>query len=213
METGSNLIMQLDKSRKILLNLLARQGFNIAEYANFSITEVDSMYQHQQLDMLLERTDEESGKNFKMYVRYYLKALRPANINDIIDDLFVADEVLTEKDTLMIITINNANDTISQILKHIYEKDRKFVIVQNIKTLLYNILDNILVPPHRILGDAEVAEVRLKYNITDDSQFQDISRFDPVSQIIGIRPGQVCKIIRPSKTAIDGVCYRICLNI
>ena len=50
-----------------------------------------------------------------------------------------------------------------------------------------------------------------KYNITDDAQFPDISRFDPVAKIIGIRPGQVCEIIRPSKTAIDGKYYRICI--
>ena len=44
-----------------------------------------------------------------------------------------------------------------------------------------------------------------------DSQFPDISRFDPVAQAIGIRPGQVCEIIRPSKTAISAPYYRICM--
>jgi DNA-directed RNA polymerase subunit H (RpoH/RPB5) len=72
-------------------------------------------------------------------------------------------------------------------------------------------LDNILVPKHRILTTEEVKEIKKKFNITDKSQFPDISRFDPVAQVIGIRPGQICEITRPSKTAIQGNYYRICV--
>ena len=39
-----------------------------------------------------------------------------------------------------------------------------------------------------------------------------ISRFDPVAQVIGIRPGEYCEIIRPSKTSITSKYYRICSN-
>jgi DNA-directed RNA polymerase subunit H (RpoH/RPB5) len=96
-------------------------------------------------------------------------------------------------------------------LKHIYEKDKRLIIIQNIKHLQFNILENVLVPKHRVLSEVELEAVRLRYNITADTQFPDISRFDPVAQIIGIRPGQVCEIIRPSKTAIEGLYYRICI--
>jgi DNA-directed RNA polymerase subunit H (RpoH/RPB5) len=51
----------------------------------------------------------------------------------------------------------------------------------------------------------------IKYNITDKIQFPDISRFDPVARVIGLRPGQVCNIIRASKTAIEANYYRICV--
>jgi DNA-directed RNA polymerase subunit H (RpoH/RPB5) len=50
-----------------------------------------------------------------------------------------------------------------------------------------------------------------KYNIVDKNQFPDISRFDPVAQVIGLRPGQVCHILRPSKTAILTDYYRVCI--
>ena len=39
-------------------------------------------------------------------------------------------------------------------------------------------------------------------NIQDDN-IPNISRFDPVAQVIGIRPGEYCEIIRPSKTGIN----------
>jgi DNA-directed RNA polymerase subunit H (RpoH/RPB5) len=57
----------------------------------------------------------------------------------------------------------------------------------------------------------QVREVMIRYNITDLNQIPDISRFDPVARAIGLRPGDVCHIIRPSKTSIKTNYYRICV--
>jgi DNA-directed RNA polymerase subunit H (RpoH/RPB5) len=59
--------------------------------------------------------------------------------------------------------------------------------------------------------ESEVVGIMQKYNIADRSLFPDISRFDPVARVIGLRPGQVCNIIRPSKTAIEANYYRVCI--
>jgi DNA-directed RNA polymerase subunit H (RpoH/RPB5) len=50
-----------------------------------------------------------------------------------------------------------------------------------------------------------------KFNIKDRTLFPEISRFDPVAQVIGLRPGQVCHILRASKTAITSDYYRVCV--
>jgi DNA-directed RNA polymerase subunit H (RpoH/RPB5) len=68
-----------------------------------------------------------------------------------------------------------------------------------------------LVPEHTIISDKDVDEVMKKYNIKNKTEFPDISRFDPVARAIGLRPGKVCKIIRPSKTAITTEYYRVCI--
>ena len=47
-------------------------------------------------------------------------------------------------------------------------------------------------------------------NIKNNDQFPKISRYDPVAQAIGIKPGEICKIIRSSKTAITTDYYRLC---
>ena len=68
-----------------------------------------------------------------------------------------------------------------------------------------------LVPPHRVLSESEVIEVMKKYNVANKTLFPDISRFDPVARVLGLRPGQLCHITRPSKTAIETSYYRICV--
>jgi DNA-directed RNA polymerase I, II, and III subunit RPABC1 len=214
-QNTSSLISSVYKSRKTLLDLMRKQGYNVSEYDNFSVNEVNAMFQNKQLDMLLEKSEESVNPNAskrKVYIRYYLaKTLRPQNIQEMIDDLFNLEEVLTKEDTLMIVVKEEMNETTMNLLKHIWEQDRILIVIQSIKRLQFNILDHTLVPEHRVLTQDEVVTVKNRYNIMDDTQFPDISRFDPVAQVIGIRPGQVCEIIRPSKTAIKGYYYRICV--
>ena len=99
----------------------------------------------------------------------------------------------------------------SLLATFIWEKDGLFIVIENIKRLQYNILNHSLVPEHTIIDDKQVDEVMKKYNIKNKMEFPDISRFDPVARVIGLRPGDVCKIIRPSKTAITTEYYRVCI--
>ena len=209
---SSVLVSQIYQSRKNVLELMERQGFDISSYANFSVSEINAMKQNNQLDMLLETKASESGETKKVYIRYYLaKTIRPANVQEMIDDLFVLTETLKKTDTLYIIIKDSVNETLINELVHIWERDGIFIVIESIKCLQFNILNHVLVPEHFIIDDTEVVNVMSRYNITDKAQFPDISRFDPVARAIGLRPGQVCKIVRPSKTAIKTNYYRICV--
>jgi DNA-directed RNA polymerase subunit H len=214
-QNTSNQISQIYNSRKIVLELMDKQGYNVNDYINFSITEVNTMKINDQLDMLLETKEEEITNEKlkkKIYIRYYLnKMIKFSNIQEIIDDLFVLSETLKKEDTLFIILNNELNETLISELKHVWEKEGIFIIIENIKRLQYNILNHELVPEHRVMTETETQEIMNKYNITDKSQFPDISRFDPVARAIGLRPGQLCHIIRPSKTSIETNYYRICI--
>ena len=207
-------INDLYKSRNIIIEIMRDIGYNVNDYANFSITELNSMRQNNQLDMLLEKNDENSvtKRKNKMYIRYYLgKIIRPANLQEMIDDLFNLEEILTKEDTLFIIIKDEPNETLLNEVKHIWEKDGIFIVVESIKRLQFNILKHSMVPKHRILSTQETDVVMKRYNITQKVNFPDISRFDPVARAIGIRPGDVCHITRPSKTAIEADYYRICI--
>jgi DNA-directed RNA polymerase subunit H (RpoH/RPB5) len=210
----SSLISSIYTSRKIILNLMERQGYVIEDYDKFSINEVNSMKINNQLDMLLEKKDENdvTKRKNKIYIRYYLgKMITASNVHEMVEDLFNLEEVLTKDDTLFIIIREEMNETLINELKHIWETDGIFIVLQNIKRLQFNILDHILVPEHRVMDNNNVDEIMRKYNITNKNQFPDISRFDPVAQIIGLRPGQVCNILRSSKTAIITNYYRVCI--
>jgi len=214
-QNSSVLISSIYNSRKNVLALMKKQGYNVDDYSNFSINEVNAMKTNNQLDMLLEKTDDDATtkKKHKVYIRYHLgKSIRPnTHIQEMIEDLFNLSQILTNDDTLFVIIKEEVNETIINELKHIWEKDGIFIVIESIKRLQFNILEHALVPEHRIIGDDETNAIMLKYNIKNKSLFPEISRFDPVARVICIRPGQVCHIIRPSKTAIKSDYYRICV--
>lgn len=205
MTQQSSEIQKIFKSRNILLDLLSNQGYDVNKYTGSSINEVNSMYQNKQMDMLLEKKDK------KVYIKYHLnKTLKLGNINDYIEDLIHLDNILEKKDDIIIIIKDEPNDSLVNVLKNLWLQDEVFVNVINIKRLQFNILKHTLVPNHRVLNTKETTDFKQKYNITDDLQIPDISRFSPVSQVIGIRPGEICEITRHSKTAINTLFYRRC---
>ena len=201
----SSEIQKIFKSRQVILELMEKQGYDTSKYTGSSITEVSSMHITQQMDMLLEK------KGKKTYVKYHLdKTLRPANLYEYIEDLINLDNILDKKDDLVIIIKDEPNDSLKKTLSNFWQQEGVFINVINIKRLQFNILNHELVPPHRVLDEEEASQIKVKYNITDNLQVPDISRFGPVSQVICIRPREMCEIIRPSKTAVTSKFYRIC---
>ena len=205
---NSSHIVSIYNSRINLLDMLNEQDYNVDDYKDFSIHELHSMYQSKQLDMLLTKNLPEKKK---IYIKYHLnKTLRPNYIYEFIEDLYNLENILTLDDNLIIIIKDEPNETLIRLLKEIWEQDGIFIIIINIKRLQYNVLNHNLVPKHTTLTTKETEEFKKRYNIKHDKQIPDISRFSPVAQAIGIRPGQICKIERNSKTAINSLYYRIC---
>ena len=118
--------------------------------------------------------------------------------------------MLTNEDDMIIIIKERMNDTITNLLHELLVKDKKFITIFNINHLQFNILEHSLVPKHEVMTQEEKESLYKEKNIMSDSQMPEISRFDPVACAIGLRPGQVCKITRPSQTAITALYYRLC---
>jgi DNA-directed RNA polymerase I, II, and III subunit RPABC1 len=204
---SNSTIISIYNSRKNLLEILEERGFSIANYSNFSITDVGILTENNQLDMLLEN----ATTNKKIYVKYYVtKLIKPQNIYDIVEDLFHLESILEKKDDLMIVIKDEPNDTLLENIKDIWVTDKIYISLVNIKRLQFNILKHTLVPKHTILNDDEKELFMKKYNILDNSQIPDISYFSPVSIVIGLRPNDIVKIERNSRTSIKSDFYRIC---
>lgn len=209
MSLTSTRIRTIYKSRNTILDLLKTQNYDTTDYAEFSINEIDVMFANSQLDMLIKHTD---GVH-SAYIKYYLtaKQLRPTNLDEMIEDLYVIEGVLTKADTFIIIVNDEPNDTIIEKMKYLYEHDGIFVVMHNISRLQYNILKHQYVPQMRVLSKEEEDQVKMKYNLTDSAKFPEISRFDPQALVMNVRPGDVCHFKRVSPTALFTDYYRVCV--
>ena len=199
------------RSRKVLLEQLQMLGYDVSEYIGFSVNDIYTMNSTQQLSFMVS-----DNLGHKKYIYYHIaKALRPTHIHDLIERLYHVDETLTIKDEICIITktcdpSDTRDLTITKVIKDLFREENIHISVRSIKTTQYNILNHKDVPNHRLLSDEEKTDIYKKYNINTDSKLPEISQFDPVAIVIGLRPGQVCKIIRPNKTSLTSTFYRIC---
>jgi DNA-directed RNA polymerase subunit H (RpoH/RPB5) len=209
MSTTSNRILSLYKSRNTILELLEYQNYDTEVETGFTFMDIDKMNKNNQFDMLIKHKTNEK----KVYVKYYLssKQIRAQNLEEIIEDLYSIENVLTKNDTLIIIIDDEPNDTIQTKIKYLYDRDGIFVVIHNIKRLQFNILNHNLVPDCTVLNKEEVEDLKKKYNIKELKQLPEISRFDPQALAMCLRPGDVCKFERDSATALKYNYYRSCI--
>ena len=202
----SNRVLNIYKSRKTLLELLENQGYDISSYNNFGINEVDAMYANSQLDMLLNRTSDDSN----VYVNYFKKS---ESLDAIVEDLFEIECCLKDKskDYIILVMQEEPNNTILDKVKYLFDKEGYFIIPYNIDRLQFNVLNHELVPKGNVLNKEEEGELFLKYHLTSSNNLPEISRFDPQAMAMGLRPGQIIRLERKSPTAINSVYYRVCV--
>ena len=204
---NSQVIAKIFNSRKIFLDLAKSRGFNIENYENFTINDIQIMNNNKQLDMLL--VNNTTGK--KIFYKYHLTTkIRGPHIQDYIEDLYLVEELLTKNDDLIIVVKDKPNDVLKNILKMEFINNEFYVNIYNLHDFQFNILENDLVPNHRILSNEEKDVIAKRYNILSDSQWPEIDRFDPPAMAIGLRPGEVTEITRNSPTALETKYYRLC---
>jgi DNA-directed RNA polymerase subunit H (RpoH/RPB5) len=198
-----------------MMYYLKEMGYDCSSFEYFSMEELDILQKNDGLDFMVVKGTE------KCYVRYMTEdantknpanSVKKLNISNIIEDMFMQDGILTEKDTLVLITNDYSVDSIHKALKNIWELKHLYVVLFDLKQLQLNVLKHKLVPKHVKLNDTEKIELYKTLNVEEDSQLPEISRFDPVAKTLFLRPGEVCRITRFDKISFTNDYYRVCVS-
>jgi len=194
---------------------LKEMGYDCASYEHFSMEELDILQKNDGLDFVVVK-----GKE-KCYVKYMTEdantknpanSVKKLNISNIIEEMFMQEGILEEKDTLVLITNEYSVDSIHKALKNIWELKHLYVVLFDLKQLQLNVLKHKLVPKHVKLNETDKVELYKTLNIEEDSQLPEISRFDPVAKTLFLRPGEVCRITRFDKISFTNDYYRVCVS-
>ena len=198
-----------------MMYYLKEMGYDITAHEHFSMEELDILQKNDGLDFMVVKGDE------KCYVKYMTEdantknpanSVKKLNISNIIEDMFMQEGILTEKDTLVLITNEYSVDSIHKALKNIWELKRLYVVLFDLKQLQLNVLKHKLVPKHVKLNPGEKMDLYRTLNIEQDAQLPEISRFDPVAKTLFLRPGEVCRITRFDKISFTNDYYRVCIS-
>ena len=212
MSENTGTMYNIFTSRSNLLKQIKTAGYNTLAYDNFTINEIYSMERHNSLDFNVS-----NDTNSHIIIKYYLeKPIKSNVIQNIINELWNSKNGLNfipDSYIIVIIIKDEPNTSLQELVKQIFAEENIYIVLYNIKRLLFNILDHSYVPTHSILNNEEDIQFRHNYNVTSDKELPTISRFDPVSLAIFIRPNEICKITRSSVNAITSYYYRLCINL
>lgn len=209
-------INSIAKSKNIVLKQLKDRGFDTTPYENFDDETIGTQYRSNDdysLDMFIEHTDPTKGR---AYVHYRKNPIKKTNIDNEYKSFFQLDEdepgTLTTNDELHIICLQDENIS-DNILSAIITLS-SYKIYMTIRTLSQTKFDCRIdwIPKHEYVTETEYKENNKLPDKHDTSIINTMSRFDPQAQAIGLRPGQICRIIRPSPIASREVVYRRCID-
>lgn len=115
----------------------------------------------------------------------------------------INDFLNTYENNHKIIIVKSINKKAQQYIVNNYSNAEIFLE----EDLLINLIDHVAVPEHQLLTKEEAEEVYKAYNLKRKNMPR-IYHSDPVARYYNMKPGNVCRIIRPSMASGLGVTYR-----
>lgn len=204
----------LYKSRLTLLKILAARGYDTGRYEKFGPIEISAMINGggetgAGLNLTLERQGSEAQPITTCRVVYSSIRVK-TRLNTFITELTEIEgfnPANTETIVMLLEPIGEAFHTAS--LSQLAKKTR--ISFFDAHTLVNNPLEHVLVPKHELLPQSEHKAFLAAHKIRSKENLP-IIRFheDMIARIMGLVPGDIVKITRPSPSAGEYETYRVC---
>lgn len=213
----------LFRSRAVILNMLQRRGYDISQYDHYTLDDINAMmnivsngkvtqkFPVTPFDIKIKHLKDDKY----MHIRYIFGSkLKIANIETILMSMEEEEKFHSENDEVIFITdykVPNESMFDNQ-LDGLYKKleNKYYSQVFEISKLIINIMDHEFVPEHTIIPNEDKSKLLERFDIASYSQLPIILKSDPVAKFIGMKRGDICKIIRPSETSGKYEMYRYC---
>lgn len=135
-------------------------------------------------------------------------------IKNIIDNRPLAEK--SKNFNIVIVVCDYMTPSVKEAIRILNDKPEIFIQVFPIRALMFNVTKHKLVPKHEKIDKDEYSNYLNDFlqslHINNTSNLPKILESDPVAMFIGLRPGDLCKITRPSKSSGKHTFYRYCIQ-
>lgn len=201
----------LNTSRQTIIELLENRGYDMTKYKTFE----PSTSNNESMSPIVVSNDKEMVE-----VHYELTSTR-TNHKNVSKKVTQIVEKRKEKDkkkelTIIFLVSDSMTPSVKEAIRVLTNKYKIFIQVFPIRTLMYNITKHQSVPEHVRISKSEynkyLDDLLDSLHIDSLDNLPKILDTDPVAMFIGLRPGDLCKITRPSLSAGIHVVYRYCVT-
>ena len=210
----------LFRSRKTLLSILDKKGYNISMYEKFGPWEIEAMIINDKKNTLhMKLSQKEESDNPKNCLVIYrlnrVKQSLPKFLKSFTDDKDSEEYIENPENTEVIIILLepvNTVDAFHNAALSCYSKYKLKVSFFQADSLVNNPSEHILVPKHEIVPYEEVNDLKKRLNLQSISNLPFIRFHQDIQvRLLGAVPGDIIKITRPSPSSgIENV-YRVCV--
>lgn len=210
----------LFRSRKTLLSLLAKRGYATKAYEKFGPIEIAAMAAASQgaasptaFRMDLERSPD-AGPITKCRVEYSINRIKnriPGFLEGLTEE---GNEgaIVPENTELVVILLEPVVETFHIASMNALATKSLHVAFFQAHTIVNNPLEHVLVPKHEVLPSSEHAAFLADNKIKTKANLPLIKfHEDMIARVIGLMPGDIVKITRPSPSAGEYISYRVCV--
>lgn len=192
--------------RKTCYKMLNKRGYIVPE-SELAMTSDDFRNKfgdapsREALTILVEKTDDSAEQLFVFFPEDEKVGVKPIKT--------YCERMKGESVLRAIIVVKiNLTSFAKQAIREMVQRGYKVEYFRDAE-LLVDITEHKLVPEHILLSPQQKQELLARYRLKD-TQLPKIQVQDPVARYLGLKVGEVVKIIRPSETAGRYITYRIC---
>jgi len=208
----------LYRSRLTLLEILKENGYDTSKYEKFGPWEIEAMVAGGQENLMMDmKRPPVEGQPERCIVRYSLNKLKQrlsgfmSDLRDITeeDDTSIVDSGKTE---VICIVLEDVADVFHAAALNAWTTSKLRLRFFKAHNLLFDPRTHILVPQHTKLPAEEHTEF-LKQNYIKSKGNLPFIRFheDMIARTMGLVPGDIVKIVRPSPSSGTYEVYRVCM--
>lgn len=190
----------LFKIRKTVIEMVEDRKYIFPDSDKINFEEFSAQFDAKNLDIFINNENKSP-----IYIHFHNenKSLAKSDLKNLVESII---EKYNNHEIKIIILLKERGN--GSIFKELNKEEYKHVEIFMNKNMIFNITHHQLVPKHSLLSSEEEEEILEKYNTTKN-KLPKILKTDPIVQYYGMKPDQICKIIRKSPEVGESVYYRL----
>jgi DNA-directed RNA polymerase subunit H (RpoH/RPB5) len=201
----------LIRSRQTVLDILEDRGYDPLPYRNIAPEQILTLAEgtSRGLDILLKKKTDSAAPCERAAVVYVLQDRIRLRLATFTRDIYEGGE-LQKTDDILVLVNEPWHEIFDKTSLQLWQSQKTRITFFHLKQVVVHPGKHVLVPPHKKLSADEAKTEMTRWSVTQKSQFPLIKHSDVQAKLLGLVPGDVVEILRPSPTAGVARVLRIC---
>ena len=199
------------RSRSTILEIVENRGYNVDLYKGVSSIEIDkfAMTNTNLLQIKAEKIADGPAPMERITVLYWLEPVKN-KLEGELKKLWEEGDFDITKQELIILLSEPPHDAFALQAAKQWSIMKARISFFHLKQIISNPASHSMVPPHRKLRETECDFVMKKLRLKSKAELPHIKYHDMQARVLGLVPGDIVEIRRPSETMGEYTLFRIC---